>query len=81
MCRIVMAGLLAVALIAVFDQDAKAGSVSVNDSHQLKAEVVVARIRLYEHEMHLRASIPRPLTTNSLFLGRCSRTNKATTLF
>jgi hypothetical protein len=70
MRRIVMAGLLAVALIAVFNRDANAGAVIVNDSHQLKAEVVTARIRLYEHEMTLRALNPTAFDQKFPVLGK-----------
>jgi len=70
MCRIAMAGLLAVVLIGVFDQDARAGSVTLHDSGQMKAEVVAARIRLYEHEMNLRADNPAAFDHKFPVLGR-----------
>ncbi len=53
MPRLVSAGLLAMALFVLSNEDARAGSVRVT-----KAEDETARIRLYEHEVNLRAENP-----------------------
>jgi MYXO-CTERM domain-containing protein len=61
MCRIIMAGLRAMAVFAVLNAAARAGSVTLSDplhSKFTKAEVEDARIQLYEREMNLRAENP-----------------------
>jgi PEP-CTERM motif len=66
MCRFAMAGLTALALISFSNMVASAGSVHLGFS---KAEVQAARVRLYEHEMHLRAENPAAFDRKHPVLG------------
>ena len=67
MRRFGMASLTALALIALSNDDASAGSVHVGVS---KAEVQAARVRLYEHEMHVRAEDPKAFDQKYHLLGK-----------
>ena len=60
MHRFVKAGLLALALIALSNAGASAGSITPSDpfSPYSKAHVEAVRIRLYEHEVDLRELNP-----------------------
>jgi PEP-CTERM motif len=67
MRRIAMAGLTALAPIVLLNVDASAGSVHVGFT---KPEVEAARVRLYEHEMHLRDERPTAFDHKHPVLGK-----------
>jgi PEP-CTERM motif len=67
MYRFVTAGLMALALIVLSNESASAGSVQLGVS---KAEVQAARVRLYEHEMHLRDENPAAFDHKYHLLGK-----------
>ena len=67
MRRFLMAGLMAVAPIALSNQLATAGSVHLGPS---KAEVQQARVELYEHEMHVRGKDPAAFDHKLPVLGK-----------
>jgi hypothetical protein len=65
MQRLTSAGLVAVALFVLWNEDARAGSV-----HVTKAEDQAARIRLYEHEVTLRDEDPTAFDHRYPTLGK-----------
>ena len=67
MPRFAMTGLRALVLFASWTEYARAGSV---DIHLSKAGVEAARIRLYEHEMNLRAQDPASFDRKHPVLGK-----------
>jgi PEP-CTERM motif len=73
MRRIATAGLTALALIALSNEDASAGSVHLGIT---KAEVQAARVRLYEHEMHLRDQAPNAFDHKHPLLGKVLASEK-----